>query len=108
KEPTLELLQSRFNTPLVDVAREFRVSLTMMKRLCRKLGIQRWPHRQIRSLDKLLFELEERISATTSARELSYLQEQVALLEKKRRLVTRGASSGLQSALRNALFMADP
>eukprot|EP00953_Heterococcus_sp_UTEX-ZZ885_P035129 18154-Heterococcus_DN1.PRE.1 len=67
-----------------------------------------WPHRQIRSLEKLLHELEERIANTTSPRELAYLQEQAALLEKKKRLVTRGASSGMQSALRNALFMANP
>jgi hypothetical protein len=44
----------------------------------------------------------------TSADEQADITAQLDLLEKKKRLVTKGASSGLQSALRNALFLANP
>jgi RWP-RK domain len=49
---TLELLQSYYNVPLAELAKELGLSLTLLKKICRKFGIQRWPHRQIRSLNK--------------------------------------------------------
>ncbi|KAG5185837.1 putative NIN-like transcription factor [Tribonema minus] len=105
---TLELLQSFYNVPLAELAKELGLSLTLLKKICRKYGIQRWPHRQIRSINKSAQELTERINGATSHEERAELQSQLHLLEKKKRLVTRGASSGLQSALRNALFLANP
>ena len=51
-ELTLELLQSYYNVPLAELAKELGLSLTLLKKICRKFGIQRWPHRQIRSLNK--------------------------------------------------------
>jgi hypothetical protein len=53
-------------------------------------------------------ELRERATVATSADEQADITAQLDLLEKKKRLVTKGASSGLQSALRNALFLANP
>jgi hypothetical protein len=105
---TLELLQSYYNVPLAELAKELGLSLTLLKKICRKFGIQRWPHRQIRSLNKSAQELQERAYQATSAEEQADIKVQLDLLEKKKRLVTRGASSGLQSALRNALFLANP
>lgn len=103
---SLELLQSYYCVPLVDVSAELGVSLTMLKKVCRKFGIQRWPHRQIRSINNTLQELHEK--ANMPGADISSLQAQADLLEKKKRLVAKGASSGLQAALRNALFLANP
>eukprot|EP00611_Tribonema_gayanum_P017516 TRINITY_DN3021_c0_g1_i4.p1 TRINITY_DN3021_c0_g1~~TRINITY_DN3021_c0_g1_i4.p1 ORF type:complete len:386 (+),score=175.01 TRINITY_DN3021_c0_g1_i4:80-1159(+) len=105
---TLELLQSYYNVPLAELAKELGLSLTLLKKICRKFGIQRWPHRQIRSLNKTAQELKERAQCALTAEEHAEIEAQLQLLEKKKRLVTRGASSGLQSALRNALFLANP
>lgn len=42
---TFELLQSLFCLPLKDAARKTRVSVTTLKRICRKLGVRAWPFR---------------------------------------------------------------
>mmetsp|Transcript_17120 Transcript_17120/g.25333 ORF Transcript_17120/g.25333 Transcript_17120/m.25333 type:complete len:352 (-) Transcript_17120:254-1309(-) len=108
EEITLELLQSYYNVPLAELAKELGLSLTLLKKICRKFGIQRWPHRQIRSINKNIQDLNERINSVNSPDEHAELRNQIGLLEKKRRLVTKGASSGLHTAMRNAIFLANP
>lgn len=105
---TLEMLQSYYGVPLADLAKEIGLSLTLLKKICRKFGIARWPHRQIRSINKTAQELRERMMRCNTQQERDEVAIQLDLLEKKKILVTRGASSGLQSTLRNALFLANP
>lgn len=47
---THEDLRSRFETPLAQVAREFGVSLTYLKKVCRSHGIARWPYRKLKAM----------------------------------------------------------
>lgn len=47
---TLSDLRQRFHRPLADVALEFGVCLSYMKKLCRANDIKRWPYRHIQSL----------------------------------------------------------
>ncbi|KAG5179367.1 RWP-RK domain-containing protein, partial [Tribonema minus] len=49
---SLAVLEGCYNIPLTAAAKKLKVSNTMLKKLCRRYGIQRWPHRQIRSIDK--------------------------------------------------------
>ncbi|CAM9775667.1 unnamed protein product [Chrysoparadoxa australica] len=107
KRITLEALEAQYNVPLIDVAKSFGLSITMLKKICRKFGIQRWPHRQIRSLNRAICQLRQK-EATASAADSAELARQIDKLDKKKRLVTKGASSGLQSTLRNAIFLANP
>ena len=44
---TLNDLRERFDRPLADVASEFGVCLTYIKRLCRSYEIKRWPYRKV-------------------------------------------------------------
>merc|ERR1712100_586671 len=53
------LLQQHFHLPISEVAKELGVCATVLKKLCRKHGIPRWPHRKIKSLNKLIAALEE-------------------------------------------------
>jgi len=47
-EIPLEELRRRFHLPLAEVAREFGVCMTFIKKTCRQYGIKRWPYRKVR------------------------------------------------------------
>ncbi|KAH7463605.1 hypothetical protein PRIC1_006690 [Phytophthora ramorum] len=50
KDLTLNELRPHFNKPMAVVAKELGVCITLMKKICRRNGLLRWPHRRIRSL----------------------------------------------------------
>lgn len=54
----LEDLVQYFGLPIVEASRNLKVGLTVLKRKCRELGIPRWPHRKIKSLDSLIRDLQ--------------------------------------------------
>jgi hypothetical protein len=43
-----------FCLPIKQAAQELNVGLTLLKRRCRVLGIPRWPHRKVKSLETLI------------------------------------------------------
>lgn len=43
-----------FYMPISQAARQLNVGLTHLKKRCRDLGIQRWPHRKLMSLQTLI------------------------------------------------------
>ena len=49
-----------FYMPIAQAARELNVGLTYLKRRCRELGIQRWPHRKLMSLQTLIKNVQVR------------------------------------------------
>lgn len=54
KELTIEDLRNHFDKPIAEAAFQFGICTTLLKKICRKLGVQRWPCRQIRSLAKTI------------------------------------------------------
>jgi hypothetical protein len=50
---TFEQLTKYFHLPINDVAKELGICATMLKKICRKNGIPRWPHRKVRSQGSL-------------------------------------------------------
>lgn len=58
KEFTLNELRPYFNKPMTVVAKELGVCITLMKKICRKNGLVRWPHRRIRSIINKITTLE--------------------------------------------------
>nr|CCA22055.1 conserved hypothetical protein [Albugo laibachii Nc14] len=58
KEFTLNELRPFFNKPMTVVAKELGVCITLMKKICRKNGLNRWPHRRIRSIINQITSLE--------------------------------------------------
>ena len=47
-----------FYMPISQAAKELNVGLTHLKKRCRDLGIQRWPHRKLMSLQTLIKNLQ--------------------------------------------------
>lgn len=71
---TREVLEGYFDRPLDGASKALGVSTTIVKRLCRKLGVTRWPYRQICSVDKSIGKLEKAILDTTPPLEVERLQ----------------------------------
>lgn len=84
KSITLELLRPHFEKPLAEVAGLFGICMTLMKKICRKNGVPRWPHRQIRGLRKSIWSIEKALrcceSETQRRSYVDHLQKQRAKL----------------------------
>lgn len=55
----LETLREHFHLPIVEAAKYLGVCTTILKKICRKHGIPRWPYRKLASLDKHIAHLKE-------------------------------------------------
>ncbi|CBN75385.1 Putative NIN-like transcription factor [Ectocarpus siliculosus] len=104
---TIEVLQQHFHQPLMAVADELGVSLTMIKRLCRKLGMPRWPFRQIDSINKAMEDLHDQLEGARTEADRARYCKALEDAEKKKQLITRGAAAGVDPNVRNALYLAD-
>lgn len=58
EELTLKEISKHFNTPIQDAAKALGVCPTILKKVCRRLGIVRWPYRRVNSLNKMIATLE--------------------------------------------------
>lgn len=72
---TLEMLRPHFEEPLAQVAKSFGICVTLLKKICRKHGISRWPHRQITGLRKSIASMEHAIGYFEGARRDSYAEQ---------------------------------
>ena len=61
-EITQEELSSCFHLPSEAACRKLGIGLTVLKRQCRKYGINRWPFRKMKSLDRLITNVQAGIS----------------------------------------------
>ncbi|CAA0831584.1 Protein RKD1 [Striga hermonthica] len=48
-----------FYMPIANAAKEMNVGVTLLKKRCRELGIRRWPHRKLMSLQTLINNVQE-------------------------------------------------
>lgn len=58
EELTLNEISKHFDTPIQDAAKALGVCPTILKKICRRLGIGRWPYRRVNSLNKMIATLE--------------------------------------------------
>jgi hypothetical protein len=64
KALTFEQVSQYFYMPITQAARELDVGLTLLKKRCRELGIPRWPHRKMKSLETLINNVQVCSSST--------------------------------------------
>lgn len=83
-EITQEELSSCFHLPSEAACRKLGIGLTVLKRQCRKFGIKRWPFRKMKSLDRLITNVQAGISPGDQNRSLVKSVEE--LEEQKRRM----------------------
>lgn len=86
KQISLDELRAHFDRPIIEVAKKFGICITLMKKICRRNGIKRWPHRQIRSLTKSIAALEAAMLSANETEQERY-QDQIMNLRRRRESV---------------------
>ncbi|XP_060203021.1 protein RKD2-like [Lycium barbarum] len=54
-----DTISKYFYMPITQAANELNIGLTLLKKRCRDLGIRRWPHRKLMSLQTLIKNVKE-------------------------------------------------
>ncbi|OQR98109.1 hypothetical protein ACHHYP_09166 [Achlya hypogyna] len=83
KDVTLNELRPHFNKPMAAVAQEMGVCITLMKKICRKNGLSRWPHRRIRSLVNRITSLQAVADTVVEKPEKARFQAHIGSLRKE-------------------------
>ncbi|KAL5223532.1 hypothetical protein ABZP36_010171 [Zizania latifolia] len=109
KALTFELVSQYFYMPITQAARELNVGLTLLKKKCRELGIPRWPHRKMKSLQTLINNVQVLQEATKADSE-EQLRMLVEMLQQERKLLEQKPYVQLEEKtkrLRQACFKAN-
>lgn len=85
-----------FHLPITGAAKALGVCVTVLKKRCRRHGVRRWPHRKLKSLDKLKEKLER--EGAGSADKAYYNAEIGAIAQKKDMLFRSSPSPAPSSA----------
>lgn len=85
--PKYGYLRDYFHLPRAEAARRLRISVTLLKRRCRRAGISRWPYRKMRAIGERMSKLEGKLrqedthwgrsSLRSKLSELSFVLEKV-------------------------------
>ena len=59
---TKEEISKYFYMPITQAAKELNIGLTLLKKRCRELGIPRWPHRKLMSIQTLIRNVKVQLS----------------------------------------------
>ncbi|BFG32781.1 hypothetical protein CerSpe_190550 [Prunus speciosa] len=103
-----ETISNYFYMPITQAAKELNVGLTLLKKRCRELGIRRWPHRKLASLQTLIRNIQELGNEGEESEEK--LRNAIKLLERERKLLEEVPDMQLEDntkRLRQACFKAN-
>jgi len=81
---TLEVLESHFHQPLREVAEQYGLCVTFLKRVCRARGIDRWPVRKVAQIQKRQKRMGETVPQQVTSQVIASFKEEEALRLKKR------------------------
>lgn len=85
---TKDKLKEYYSMPIQLAAGELGICTTMLKQICRRLGIQRWPHRKIQSLNSTIYQLETTLARNDLSDELRQVRrEELAVATAKKAFV---------------------
>ncbi|XP_049851263.1 uncharacterized protein LOC126325822 [Schistocerca gregaria] len=102
----LETLSEYFHLPITEVARKIGVCATVLKKICRKNGIPRWPHRKIKSLDKMISTLESMHMKSPAQRER--IEKEIAVLRSNKDYLMKNPSVITQNSNLKRKRYSDP
>ncbi|XP_024170057.1 protein RKD1 [Rosa chinensis] len=103
-----ETISSYFYMPITQAAKELNIGLTLLKKRCRELGIRRWPHRKLTSLQTLIRNIQELGKEEEENEEK--LRNAIELLEREKKLMEEAPDMQLEDntkRLRQACFKAN-
>ncbi|KAH7848885.1 hypothetical protein Vadar_009730 [Vaccinium darrowii] len=79
----LEDLTGYFHLPIEEAAREIKVCPTVIKKICRRSDVKRWPHRKVKSIQKKISSLREILNRSTNAEERAKAQNELESLQEE-------------------------
>ncbi|KAI8537904.1 hypothetical protein RHMOL_Rhmol09G0060100 [Rhododendron molle] len=74
---TVKDLKRYFHLPIEVAASQMQVCPTVMKKICRKHGLKRWPHRRIKSIEKKISSLKASLNNGNDAEEKARAQQDI-------------------------------
>ncbi|OWM63337.1 hypothetical protein CDL15_Pgr022082 [Punica granatum] len=83
---TLRDLAGYFHLPVEAAARKLNLCPTVVKRICRRGGLKRWPHRKIKSIERQISKLQLMLASKNredklfAQNEVERLQNQIAII----------------------------
>jgi hypothetical protein len=83
---TYEILRECFHMPIAKVSKHLGVCTTLLKKICRKLNLKKWPHRQIRKIDNCVVSLKCAMQ-NANARDQELFLEQIEGLRNMRQAI---------------------
>nr|GMC52641.1 protein RKD1-like [Ipomoea batatas] len=101
-----ETISNYFYMPINQAAKELNVGLTQLKKRCRRLGIRRWPHRKLNSLQTLI----NNVQKIGNSEGVVMAREAIELLEREKKQVEEIPDVELEDTtkrLRQACFKAN-
>ncbi|KAL3716525.1 hypothetical protein ACJRO7_008167 [Eucalyptus globulus] len=102
-----EQISRYFYMPITRAAKELNIGLTLLKKRCRELGIRRWPHRKLMSLQTLIKNVQE---MGGDPENVEQLRKVVNLLELEKKIMEEFPDVQLEDKtkrLRQACFKAN-
>ena len=85
---TLDMLREHFHQPLQSVASEFGMCITKFKKICRILGIVRWPQRKVLSFNNIIEQLESSLeSGNHTETQRAKIIERLRIVEAKKKML---------------------
>ncbi|XWS37345.1 hypothetical protein CRYUN_Cryun19dG0034900 [Craigia yunnanensis] len=104
-----KVISQYFYMPITQAAKELDVGLTLLKKRCRELGIHRWPHRKLMSLQTLIKNVQVMQKEGGEESETK-LKEALEILERERKMLEEMPDLQLKDKtkkLRQACFKAN-
>lgn len=109
---TMEKLRRYFHLPINEVAKQLGVCTTVLKKICRRNNIRRWPYRQIRSITESIQSTQiAGQSETLSDRDKLRYQSQILHLQHTLELLLQDPNAPVSDILRLSSpsdFVVDP
>ncbi|PNX73171.1 protein RKD1 [Trifolium pratense] len=109
KSLSRDTISQYFYMPISQAAKELNIGLTLLKKRCRELGIGRWPHRKLTSLQTLINNVQE-LREEEGPLSDEKLMNVIEMLEKEKKLVEEMPDMELEyrtKRLRQACFKAN-
>ena len=97
KEMDLKELSQYFHLPINEVSQQLGVCTTVLKKMCRSNGVERWPHRKIKSIDGLIDSLNTLIE--TEPEDIDHLLQEMEALQQKRELILANPNISYKSVV---------
>ncbi|KAL0887804.1 hypothetical protein Bca101_011787 [Brassica carinata] len=79
----LKDISMHFHLPIQEAARRMSLCPTVVKKICRRGGLYRWPHRKIKSLLRKISSLKSSLETTKDAQAKARVEAEIERLEKQ-------------------------